>query len=370
MLPQLLPANLLGLLVAFFSPSARGEGVLHRAANAASNAAGEQAARRALKFLPEHRIALAKALGGVAMLPTLTAIAIVPCSLALVKKAYAFSFSYALSTTAIGLALLLPHRLSLLDAPSQAFSLSATDARPVVAAKLHAALLLVHGLRLLIFLRARAKRWPGWAAKVEAHEGGSPEALGQRLPLVLGAALFYALLAAPAATHAAAAAGALMHGGVSYVTIIGLTLCACGLLLESTADLHKLRKKAAAKSTQDKEAEHEVPVMDGPFALCRHANYLGEMIFWTGSFVAGLHATFASAGKGGDLTWRLLGSMGGLIGMLAVMLGSSARLDAAQRRKYCAAEHPEHAQYERYCARCACLMPFVGGCEQSKTKKA
>lgn len=361
----------LALTITMLSPSiARASDVLQRAANAAHHAGAEQTARRMLTVCTEHRIAFGQALGSVAMLPLLTAIAVLPCTLAMLKKAYAFSYAYALSMATIGLALLLPHRLAIIDAPSHIFSLKDSGGRPAIAAKMHAALILVHGVRLVLFLRARARRWPGWAEKVEALEGPSPEPLGKRVPLVLGASLFYALMCSPAAFHSAAAAGGVMHGSVARTTWAGLVLSAFALLLEAAADWHKLSSKVrSAKQSKQASAGADVPVMDGPFAFARHINYFAEILFWAGSFIAGLHATFASAGTNGDLAWRLLASMSGLLGITAVMLGSSARLDAAQRQKYCSGDHPARAQYERYCARCSCLVPFVGG-SQAKTKTA
>jgi hypothetical protein len=63
----------------------------------------------------------------------------------------------------------------------------------------------------------------------------------------------------------------------------------------------------------------------GVFRLCRHPNYLGELLFWSGSWLAGLSA-YASPQH-----WAA--SSLGLAGILSVMMSATKRLGAKQDSK-------------------------------------
>lgn len=330
-------------------------------------------------------------LGGPLALPTLAAIAVVPCSLAFHRVAFSFTLSYALSIAAIGVALLLfPPPASDTGAIARVQKVGASAAESTslqLAAKVHAALLVAYGARLLAFLLHRSRAWPGWDAMVRSFEQTSSYAtplpsyasaagalhysrelvaflavrLGARLPLVLGLATFYALQCAPALFHVQqprAAPRRAAHAAAEVaVTWLGLTLSAAGLALEAAADAHKLSAKLSRACLFAQGTD--VPVMDGPFVHVRHANYLGELAFWLGSFVAGLPPTLAAASALGSAA-KVLAASAGLGGIVRIMLGASQRLDAKQRAKYADPTHPSREAYASYRARTPRLLPAPG----------
>lgn len=330
-------------------------------------------------------------LEGVWALPTLAALALAPCSLAFVKTAYSFTYSYALSVALIGITLLIfaPQPADDTESVTRIETVPASPAQSAtlqLAAQLHAALLVAYGVRLLAFLLQRSRVWPGWAEMVnrfeQASNGNLPPGsaanvgtlsrianvlsffavrIGARLPLVVSLAAFYALMCSPALFHAqqprAAPRRAASATLATTVTWVGLSICAAGLALEAFADAHKSAVKQANAGAFAEGVDF--PVMSGPFAYVRHANYLGEMAFWLGSFLAGLPPTLAAVSALGAAVKALVASVG-LGGIMCIMLGASRRLDVKQRAKYEDQKHPSHDAYASYCKRTPRLFPAPG----------
>jgi len=183
--------------------------------------------------------ALAAITGAFAMPSVLgaTAIAAVPCGLALVRQAYIFSLSYGLAAAAVG-----------------GFVLKRSCPVTNGWVFLHAALMLAYGARLFAFLLWRQMGQ-------DAGYGGPNGKLAKmdktprskRAPLVLSIALFYALMISPLIFHAQAGAAAVASAPLGLpIAVLGAGLAASGLALESLADLQKslykirLRKEGAA----------------------------------------------------------------------------------------------------------------------------
>ena len=94
---------------------------------------------------------------------------------------------------------------------------------------------------------------------------------------------------------------------LSIIDIAAAAVTAGGILLEGTADeqLRKFRAKGSGGRI----------MADGLWSLCRHPNYLGEMLFWWGLFLFGFAAD-ASA------WWAIVGpiSVTGLIAGISVRM--------------------------------------------------
>jgi steroid 5-alpha reductase family enzyme len=247
------------------------------------------------------------ALRGRAALPTIAAVATVPCLLGLINQAFAFTYSYGLAIGLVGLILLL--------------SSPQGEAAPSWMASAHASLLIAYGVRLFTFLVRRRLSWPRWAKVIGEMSNGKTIPLSKRLVFVVSIGLFYALLCAPALFHRQ------VHSH-SPLTGCGLAIAALGLMLEAAADVQKSAFKRANGA--------DAPIMTGLYARVRHPNYLGEVIFWTGSFLAGLPSIIQTArvGSVASMLYKFSTSALGVVGIVGVMSGASKRLDGKQRQKY------------------------------------
>ncbi len=293
-------------------------------------------------------------------LPVLALVAAVPTSLGFVRKVWAFGIGYGLSLFASGtlLALCAPRRLP------RAVALQALGAT-------------VHGLRLASYIFAREAHGGGRMPKdyIESAQAmeGDRSARGRlaRLPLVATCASMYGLLMSPialAVRHAEAAEeGALLPR-------VGAALQWTGLLLSAVADwqkhqfkrkrggaqprwcdtglyrcarrwLHRIADKVAHQPDNAAHcAKHQADDAAAARRYSRHPNYAGELLFWSGAFVAGVRS-FRGLGE-----WALAGA--GLASAWATMLGATRRLEARQAARYGAQE-----AYTRYLQRTGALLP-------------
>jgi steroid 5-alpha reductase family enzyme len=275
-----------------------------------------------------------------------TVCAAIPCGLAFIRQAYVFSLSYGLSAAAIGGVVL-------------------SSAWPVAQRSwltCHAGLVSAYGLRLFGFLLWRQ-------AGQDAGYGGPSGKLAKldktprakRAPLILFTSFFYALLASPLVFHAQAGAAAVAAAPFGLpLAATGAAVATCGLILEGVADLQKslfkiqLRRSGAA----------DRPCTGGVYTACRHPNYLGEMAFWTGSFLLGLPAILAQASS--LPVWRtglrVAYSGLGLTGIVFIMLSATKRLEARQAANAPTAwpvltKSGEVDSYSKYVARSCSLVP-------------
>ena len=78
----------------------------------------------------------------------------------------------------------------------------------------------------------------------------------------------------------------------------------------------------------------------------RCPNYLGEMLFWTGTFVSGI-GVYAGVAQ-----W--LAALLGYVGIIYVMFGGARRLEMRQNRSY-----GKDPAYQRYVRTTPIMLPFV-----------
>jgi steroid 5-alpha reductase family enzyme len=128
------------------------------------------------------------------------------------------------------------------------------------------------------------------------------------------------------------------NGDVNFVvTIIGMGISVLGLVLESIAD-HQ-------KSAQKKENPNMVATK-GLYKIVRCPNYLGEIIFWTGVFVAGV-ASYNTVGQ-----WIV--AIVAFICIVYIMFNGAQRLEKRQMERYGADE-----AYNLYVNKTPIIIPFV-----------
>lgn len=177
---------------------------------------------------------------------------------------------------------------------------------------------LVYGLRLasFIFLREQTVE-----SKKKTFKELDKTAALKRIPLALSVSLLYAFMTSPALF---ALRGTVpVPGSVGEkIQQVGAGISIAGTILEAVADQHKYQVKIG---------KDESDTFAGPttwsYRLCRHPNYLGEILVWIGLFAAGS----VSFGKS-IVAWVC--SVLGLWGILGIMFGASSRLDKKQEDKY------------------------------------
>lgn len=221
------------------------------------------------------------------------------------------------------------------------FSVAAMAAVLLVLFRDHLSLLLVlqlvllaaYGLRLGTFLLRRELRQASYHRSLTSEKRPEQRPLLRKLPVWGGVALLYVLMVSPAIFNAAQLRAV---GGLDQrVQAVGVAIMVLGLGLESTAD----RQKAAYKAhTPDRFCD------EGLFRMVRYPNYLGEITFWVGNWVAGL------AVYHGALQW--IASTVGLLGIVLVMMNSTMMLEVKQNNRY-----GTQADYQRYTQVVPILFP-------------
>ena len=126
-------------------------------------------------------------------------------------------------------------------------------------------------------------------------------------------------------------------GGTDTVGLVGAAIMACGIILESAADL---QKSAAKKKNPNRFCD------SGLYKIVRCPNYLGEVVFWTGVFVSGVNILSG--------VWQWASAIFGYVCIVYIMFGGARRLEIRQNRNY--GKDPE---YQAYVKKTPILLPFV-----------
>lgn len=205
-----------------------------------------------------------------------------------------------------------------------------------VATAAQCGLLLAYGLRLGGFLLARERSASYRKELVEIEQRSGHLGMGVRFAIWGSVALLYAVMFSPA-LFVLLARRAQPELSAAPVQWLGLGVMLLGLGLEAWAD----RQKSAFKAQQpDRFCDVKL------YAWVRCPNYLGEMFFWLGAWVAGAQA-YATA-------FHWVASLSGFVCIQLVMLGSARRLELKQEERY--GSNPE---YQAYAARVPVLLPWV-----------
>jgi steroid 5-alpha reductase family enzyme len=198
---------------------------------------------------------------------------------------------------------------------------------------LQAAILLLYAIRLGGFLLVRShsrgfqkEREQEWAVGIRLTRI-------YRVGIWCGVSLLYALLCLPTLLTLAAQAS----GHPSGSTPAGVAVMSIGLLLEAMADWQKSHFKRS-------HTEHFCTA--SLYRFVRYPNYLGEMVFWLGTWFSAL-SDYQTG-----LQWAL--STLGMVCMMAVMLDAPRRLEAKQAKQYGA-----EAPYRLYTRTVPVLFPLI-----------
>ncbi len=190
---------------------------------------------------------------------------------------------------------------------------------------LQASAILFWGLRLGIFVTRRelSAGYKKERARIDKEYGGIT--LPIKFAIWISVSVLYLMMVSPLLFSLEAPAGGL---AATVFQFIGFVLMVGGLALEGIAD----RQKSAFKLQNPTAFCHT-----GLYSVIRCPNYLGEIIFWIGTWVMGI-GFYKTV-----LEWVV--SLIGMVCIVYIMFGSSRRLEKTQISRY--GNLPEFQQYSR-----------------------
>ena len=121
------------------------------------------------------------------------------------------------------------------------------------------------------------------------------------------------------------------------VPVIGIIISLCGIILESASDKQK---------SVQKKANPDMVATQGLFQMVRCPNYLGEIVFWTGVFIAGL-TTYNGLGQ-----WLM--AIIAYICIVYIMFNGAQRLEKRQMARY-----GNNTEYNNYANKTPIIIPFL-----------
>lgn len=197
-------------------------------------------------------------------------------------------------------------------------------------------LLVLWGLRLGTYLVRRESRFSYRRELEDTHQRSAGMRWRQKLLIWISVCALYVLMFSPSLFSLTAPLRT--EGFVpTAIQSLGLFMMAGGLLLEAVAD----------KQKSDFKSRNPDRFCDaGLYRWVRCPNYLGEIVFWLGNWVAGL-PFYASP-------FQWLASLVGLICIVLIMMGSAKRLERTQGARY--GSLPE---YQAYIRSVPILFPLV-----------
>lgn len=252
------------------------------------------------------------------------AVAMVVSAIGFKKYVWFISIGYGFSVAAIGALLLCLYG-------------GKADAGLIIAC----VLFIFYGCRLGGYLAYREIKSSSYNKKMQTEiKDGKGMPFVAKCGIWISAALLYACEVSPVLFR-------LENGkGSNGWLIAGTIIMACGLGIETAADL----QKNAAKKKNPKRF-----VDTGLYRIVRCPNYFGEMTFWTGVFITGISS---NAGA-----WQWVAVLAGYLGIIYVMFGGARRLEIRQDRTY--KDDPEYWAYKN---KTPIMIPFIPLYSVSKYK--
>ena len=194
-----------------------------------------------------------------------------------------------------------------------------------------------YGVRLGAFLYWRSVTWTEWGQRAKNAPEAKPMPPPARLMVILTCALLYAFMCSPMLWHVQTAN--VLPASRNAVVVVGLVVQWLGAVLEAVADQQKSDYKRSEAGTS-----RWCDV--GVWARCRHANYLGEVMFWVGTFVAGVPGMLAS----GLIT--LVPAIVGVGFIVKLMTSQCVKQDEKQLGRY-----GDDAEYKAWVQQSGSLFP-------------
>lgn len=245
----------------------------------------------------------------------LLVVALVISAIGFYKYVYFISLGYGFSIAGLGAALLALYHGSL-----------------TAGSVLCCVLFILYGIRLGGYLAIRELKSSSYNRHMKTEiKDGKDMKLVAKCAIWITCVLLYVFEVSPVYYRLANAKGD------DALVFVGVVIMACGLVLESCADLQKnaLKKKNPRRFCDT-----------GLFRLVRCPNYLGEMLFWTGVFVTGFTAL--------DTVGQWVVALIGYLGIIYVMFSGARRLEIRQNKNY--GKDPE---YQAYVKSTPIMVPFI-----------
>jgi steroid 5-alpha reductase family enzyme len=181
---------------------------------------------------------------------------------------------------------------------------------------------LLYGVRLTVFLGWRQVSVKSMREQTMAFDESFTAAAA--IPLTVGLGVLYASMISPVLFVLRAAAPK-DEAFSAATTWFGIGLAYSGFLVEAVADQHKLYTKGRHNTGYGEK--RFVGPTNGLYALCRHPNYLGELMLWTGIWLAGLGSFVTNI-----TAWSA--ATVGYVSICFIMQDSADRLDKKQEHNY------------------------------------
>lgn len=202
---------------------------------------------------------------------------------------------------------------------------------------------IVYGVRLGGYLMIREMKSAAYNKILKPENDRSKSiAPGVKIAIWVSCAILYFLQTSPFTFRLENTAnlieeGAAMIAPDTAAAWIGLIMMIAGVLLEIAADV---QKNAAKKKNSARFVD------TGLYRIVRCPNYLGELLLWTGVFIAGIPYLQ------GALQWII--AILGLVGITYVMFSGARRLELRQDRNY-----GEDPVYQKYVKTVPIMIPII-----------
>ena len=203
---------------------------------------------------------------------------------------------------------------------------------PIWILLIQAALFVAYGIRLSGFLLVRELKTASYKKTFQEVSGE-----GKKMPFFV----LFTIWVSVTVLYVAQVSPMLFRydNGASdlVLPLIGIVISILGLVLESVADNQK---------SAQKKVRPDMVATEGLYKLCRCPNYLGEIIFWTGVFIAGITA-YATVGQ-----W--ITAILAYVCIVYIMFNGAQRLEKRQMGRY-----GENEEYNNYANKTPIIIPFL-----------
>lgn len=235
------------------------------------------------------------------------------------KFVYFLSIGYGFAVAGGGIAILIMALVNPTDAP-------------IWILLIQAALFVAYGVRLSGFLLVREIKSASYKKTFQEVSGD-----GKKMPFFV----LFTIWISVTVLYVAQVSPMLFRydNGASdlVLPLIGIVISILGLVLESVADNQK---------SAQKKVRPDMVATEGLYKLCRCPNYLGEIIFWTGVFIAGITA-YATVGQ-----W--ITAILAYVCIVYIMFNGAQRLEKRQMGRY-----GENEEYNNYANKTPIIIPFL-----------
>ena len=257
------------------------------------------------------------------LLGILLAVCAVLCAVGFYKFVYFLSIGYGFAVAGGGIAVLIMALVTPTDAPIWVLLIAA-------------ALFVAYGARLSGFLLVRELKNVSFK-KTDVAKETLAKNNEKKMPVFVLATIWIIV----AVLYTAQVSPMLFrydNGATDFIVpCVGFAISVLGLVLEAIAD--------AQKSAQKKERPDMVATK-GLYRICRCPNYLGEIIFWTGVFVAGITA-YQSVGQ-----W--ITAAIAYVSIVYIMFNGAQRLEKRQMARY-----GDNEEYNTYANKTPIIIPLL-----------